>query len=111
MNETLSGQATAAEPTDESRALVALHAALSAAKNNAAVPVAAAAPSPVKDEVSDTAAAPSPSAAPDAIDAAARVEPVPVEHGIGVLLVNLGTPEAANAKAVRAYLKEFLTDR
>jgi len=111
MNETLSGQATAAEPTDESRALVALHAALSAAKNNAAVPGAAAAPSPVKDEVSDTAAAPSPSAAPDAIDAAARVEPVPVEHGIGVLLVNLGTPEAANAKAVRAYLKEFLTDR
>ena len=111
MNETLSGQATAAEPTDESRALVALHAALSAAKNNAAVPVAAAAQSPVKDEVSDTAAAPSPSAAPDAIDAAARVEPVPVEHGIGVLLVNLGTPEAANAKAVRAYLKEFLTDR
>jgi protoporphyrin/coproporphyrin ferrochelatase len=29
---------------------------------------------------------------------------------IGVLLVNLGTPEAADAAAVRRYLKEFLTD-
>ncbi|MGH8678515.1 MAG: ferrochelatase, partial [Burkholderiales bacterium] len=37
------------------------------------------------------------------------------EHGIqakaGVLLVNLGTPEAPTPKAVRAYLKEFLWDR
>jgi ferrochelatase len=29
---------------------------------------------------------------------------------IGVLLVNLGTPDAADAPAVRRYLKEFLTD-
>src|SRR5436309_4141390 len=29
---------------------------------------------------------------------------------IGVLLVNLGTPEAPDAPAVRRYLKEFLTD-
>jgi len=29
---------------------------------------------------------------------------------IGVLLVNLGTPEAASAAAVRAYLKQFLSD-
>jgi len=29
---------------------------------------------------------------------------------IGVLLVNLGTPDAANAPAVRRYLKEFLSD-
>jgi ferrochelatase len=29
---------------------------------------------------------------------------------IGVLLVNLGTPEAADAPAVRRYLKEFLSD-
>jgi ferrochelatase len=29
---------------------------------------------------------------------------------IGVLLVNLGTPEAATAPAVRRYLKEFLSD-
>jgi protoporphyrin/coproporphyrin ferrochelatase len=30
--------------------------------------------------------------------------------GIGVLLVNLGTPDAAEPKAVRRYLQEFLTD-
>src|SRR6516165_5206430 len=29
---------------------------------------------------------------------------------IGVLLVNLGTPDAADTPAVRRYLKEFLTD-
>ena len=36
------------------------------------------------------------------------------EHGkpekIGVLLVNLGTPEAPTPNAVRPYLKEFLSD-
>ncbi|KQT31266.1 ferrochelatase [Sphingomonas sp. Leaf412] len=30
---------------------------------------------------------------------------------IGVLIVNLGTPDAADAKSVRRYLKEFLSDR
>jgi ferrochelatase len=36
----------------------------------------------------------------------------PVAHGrIGVLLVNLGTPDAPTAKAVRRYLAEFLSDR
>ena len=30
---------------------------------------------------------------------------------IGVLLVNLGTPEAPNASAVRRYLKQFLSDK
>jgi protoporphyrin/coproporphyrin ferrochelatase len=30
---------------------------------------------------------------------------------IGVLLVNLGTPDAPDAKAVKRYLKEFLSDR
>ena len=29
----------------------------------------------------------------------------------GVLLVNLGTPDAAEPKAVRRYLGEFLSDR
>jgi len=29
---------------------------------------------------------------------------------VGVLLVNLGTPDTADAKGVRAYLKEFLSD-
>jgi ferrochelatase len=33
-----------------------------------------------------------------------------VERGIGVLLVNLGTPDAPDAAAVRRYLKQFLTD-
>jgi protoporphyrin/coproporphyrin ferrochelatase len=33
-----------------------------------------------------------------------------VASGIGVLLVNLGTPDAAEPKAVRRYLQEFLTD-
>jgi protoporphyrin/coproporphyrin ferrochelatase len=41
---------------------------------------------------------------------AASVVPAPVERGIGVLLVNLGTPDAPDAKAVRRYLHEFLTD-
>ena len=29
----------------------------------------------------------------------------------GVLIANLGTPEAPTAKAVRSYLREFLSDR
>ena len=37
-------------------------------------------------------------------------EAMPSTSGIGVLLVNLGTPDAAEAKAVRRYLKEFLSD-
>jgi ferrochelatase len=32
-------------------------------------------------------------------------------RGIGVLLINLGTPDAADPKAVRTYLAEFLSDR
>jgi protoporphyrin/coproporphyrin ferrochelatase len=36
----------------------------------------------------------------------------PVAAGrIGVLIVNLGTPDATDAASVRRYLKEFLTDR
>ena len=45
-----------------------------------------------------------------AIDAAPTNEAMPTTSGIGVLLVNLGTPDAAEPKAVRRYLKEFLTD-
>src|SRR5215469_7017488 len=45
-----------------------------------------------------------------ATEVAAAPKPTPVERGIGVLLVNLGTPDAADAKAVRRYLKEFLSD-
>ena len=43
---------------------------------------------------------------------APAVEPAAVSSGgkVGVLLVNLGTPDAADAAAVRTYLREFLTD-
>jgi ferrochelatase len=34
----------------------------------------------------------------------------PVEDGIGVLLVNLGTPDASDPASIRRYLKQFLTD-
>ena len=35
-----------------------------------------------------------------------------VRHGrVGVLLVNLGTPDAADTRSVRRYLREFLSDR
>jgi ferrochelatase len=53
----------------------------------------------------NTAAAPKTGIAPETTAA-----PEKVEHGIGVLLVNLGTPDAPDAKAVRRYLKQFLTD-
>ena len=39
------------------------------------------------------------------------VAPAPATGGIGVLIVNLGTPEAPTPVAVRRYLKEFLSDR
>jgi len=54
---------------------------------------------------SEAAATPAAAAAPETSAA-----PEKVEHGIGVLLVNLGTPDAPDAAAVRRYLKEFLAD-
>jgi protoporphyrin/coproporphyrin ferrochelatase len=51
------------------------------------------------EPASNAAAAPETAAAPEK-----------VERGIGVLLVNLGTPDAPDAVAVRRYLKEFLSD-
>jgi protoporphyrin/coproporphyrin ferrochelatase len=50
-------------------------------------------------------------AAPTQTQSAASNEAMPTIAGIGVLLVNLGTPDAAEPKAVRRYLQEFLTDR
>jgi ferrochelatase len=42
-----------------------------------------------------------------------NIEPT-ISHGtpsrIGILLVNLGTPDAPTAAALRPYLKEFLSD-
>ena len=46
-----------------------------------------------------------------------REQTLPHDHppvtsgGVGVLLVNLGTPDAADAKSVKRYLAEFLSDR
>ena len=39
------------------------------------------------------------------------IAPPPATSGTGVLIVNLGTPDAPTPVAVRRYLKEFLTDR
>jgi ferrochelatase len=52
-------------------------------------------------------------AAPPTVTPAERpADPPPsVAGGIGVLLVNLGTPEATDAESVRRYLKEFLADK
>ena len=50
----------------------------------------------------------------DGLDRAARLPAVhpPIETGrIGVLLVNLGTPDATDYWSMRRYLKEFLSDR
>jgi ferrochelatase len=47
----------------------------------------------------------------EAVAAEPAADPAPATAAkIGVLLVNLGTPDAADAPAVRRYLKEFLTD-
>ena len=50
-------------------------------------------------------------AAPTAVAAQPTAEPVVDTSAIGVLLVNLGTPDAAEPPAVRRYLKEFLGDK
>jgi len=36
---------------------------------------------------------------------------VPQSRRVGVLLINLGTPDTADAEGIRVYLKEFLSDR
>src|ERR1700761_4971695 len=110
MNQAPLPDATEGDTADESHAFAALNAAVAAAKNAAAAPVAEA-PAPAKDDKPEASAAPPDSSTRAVQDVAAPAELVPVEHGIGVLVVNLGTPEAADRKAVRRYLKEFLTDR
>lgn len=47
----------------------------------------------------------------DTIDAARRVNAHREAARAAVLLVNLGTPEAPTARALRPYLKQFLSDR
>ncbi len=39
------------------------------------------------------------------------VDSMPTTRRVGVLLANLGTPDAPNASAIRRYLREFLSDR
>jgi ferrochelatase len=52
-----------------------------------------------------------PSAAASSASGEPAIAPRSSTTGVGVLLVNLGTPDAPTAVAVRRYLKEFLTDR
>src|SRR5579872_4639663 len=55
--------------------------------------------------------APTPSEAFRAADARPDGHPAAKHGRIGVLLVNLGTPEATDYWSMRRYLKEFLSDR
>ncbi len=73
-----------------------------------ASPAAAEMPAAPAEEKAPAAAAAAP--AKPVLKAGAFAEAMPTTSGIGVLLVNLGTPDAAEPRAVRRYLKEFLTD-
>ena len=61
--------------------------------------------------MSDTAPQAAAPSAPATDQPAPVPTPAPAPGGIGVLLVNLGTPEATDANAVRRYLREFLADK
>jgi protoporphyrin/coproporphyrin ferrochelatase len=83
-----------------------------------AAPELVAAPEPATAQ--ELASEPAPSLAPSPASEPAKVAPAvatpavaaaTVASAIGVLLVNLGTPEAATPAAVRTYLKEFLSDK
>ena len=64
----------------------------------------------VRDEL-PTIAPSSETASASSTPSETTVAPAPATSGIGVLIVNLGTPDAPTPAAVRRYLKEFLTDR
>ncbi|MGC1358990.1 MAG: ferrochelatase, partial [Xanthobacteraceae bacterium] len=66
------------------------------------------APSVLPRETEPPPLAPALGEGPEAVPVAGEAAPGAAQ--IGVLLVNLGTPDAANAAAVRRYLKEYLTD-
>ncbi|MDR3420204.1 MAG: ferrochelatase [Xanthobacteraceae bacterium] len=68
---------------------------------------------PLTQNTGELAAGIAPLAPHDVEPSPAPVAPEKAASGtstIGVLIVNLGTPDAAEPKAVRRYLKEFLTD-
>ena len=77
-------------------------------------------PSPEALDIAASTQVDAPPSAPDTIAQIPEPPPVsspkPADHpavasgNIGVLLVNLGTPEATDAESVRKYLREFLSD-
>ena len=74
-------------------------------------PVAAEKPAAPGEEKAPAAVTPASGAPADPVlKTGAFAEAMPTTSGVGVLLVNLGTPDAAEPRAVRRYLKEFLTD-
>jgi protoporphyrin/coproporphyrin ferrochelatase len=97
-----SNEATASQPTPESVPEPTPESAPEAKPTIAPAPAS----EPVQAAVAAASAA---SAVAAEIDTAPDAEATTA--GIGVLLVNLGTPEAATPAAVRKYLQEFLTDK
>ena len=67
-------------------------------------------PAAASAEASTAPAATAAATAKPAASTGAFAEAMPTTSGIGVLIVNLGTPDAAEPQAIRRYLKEFLTD-
>jgi protoporphyrin/coproporphyrin ferrochelatase len=113
MSETPSVPAAANTPAEESQAAALAKKEASAPEKTVEAPPTAPTSAAANEDLPPTPAeaAPSPTLAQDATEPVAAGEPAFVEHGIGVLLVNLGTPDAADPPAVRRYLKEFLSDR
>ncbi|MGA9949448.1 MAG: ferrochelatase [Xanthobacteraceae bacterium] len=81
------------------------------ASESASEPAPSIAPSPASEPAQVAPAVAPSAAATPAAAAAPTVAAATVPSAIGVLLVNLGTPEAATPAAVRTYLKEFLSDK
>ncbi len=101
MNDTPPKPGNAGEPTGE---LPAQPAVLRGAES-AATPAAENVPIVTAPAIAEDAPADEPAA-----NAAVTGEAASAAVKIGVLVVNLGTPDAADAPALRRYLKEFLSD-